>query len=478
LLSGIEELSSEIALAQGDHAGDQHGEHDGDQREALVSDRSSVHVETPIHEAMTMIDVAEPSERHDRGSDGDGLVFDETMAGLTLDDVSVVSVGDRPVLVPLSPALATKTGFTLMPVADEVLLGLGVAPRLVAPPAPVVVPVSGDGPGPYVGPVASTGVAPVSDDGSAASNGSAPVSMAGRAIDDAVETARPIKSMAASHLDWEPEHLGWPYIDRRVDGDGSPPDAVTAVVPRSLAAGRPVNGTEAVDLVVPSGSPANTVIIDLQGVGSAFVAPVTLQIRSGSFVVVSGDRGSGKTSLLRLMASYDEPTVGRGVVDAEDLSSVAEDDRSAREALGAGFVPTVAFFVPDLTAAENVELPLLVEGVRPAMARGAAEDALRRVGLGAACGIAASVLSNAETRLASVARALVTGPEIVFADEPFAGLSDDDAAAVLTLFTDLVSEGGTVIMACTDPRVRLVDVRQITMSGGAVVADNVVSATT
>ncbi len=430
-----------------------------------VSDRSSVQAETPIHEAMTMIDVAEPSERHEPVN-GEGLVFDETMAGLTLDDVSVVSVGDRPVLVPLSPALATKTGFTVITVADDVLLGLGVAPRLTTPPAPE-----------------PTTLSPVSwvPEAAAGANGltldldpGVPVS---RVADHAVETARPIKAMAASHLDWEPEKLGWPHIDRRVDADGVPIPGLADAVPRSLAAGRPVNGAEAADLVVSGGAPANSVIIDLQGVGAASVAQVTLQIRSGSFVVVSGERGSGKSSLLRLLASYDEPTVGRGVVDAEDLSSVAEEDRAAREALGAGFIPTVAFFVPDLTAAENVELPLLVEGVRPSMARGAAEEALRRVGLGAAIGVAASVLSNAELRLASVARAFVTSPEIVFADEPFAGLSDDDAATVLDLLTDLVNDGGTVVMACTDPRVRLAGVRQLVLSGGAVVADDIVSAT-
>ncbi len=425
-----------------------------------------------------MIDVAGPPDQHDETQrtaegavvNGSDLVFDETMAGLTLDDVSVVSVGDRPVLVPLSSELAGRTGFTLLVVDDEVLLGLGVSPR--RPPAPPAEPTLVVAAAPAASPMPSATTSPF---GTAAP--AAPASSNGGA-GAIVETARPINAMAASHLDWEPENLGWPYVDRRIDEESSGPEIRPVGVPRSLTAGRPVNGVETLDLVVRGRAGANSVIIDLQEVGSAAVAPVTMQIHSGSIVVVSGGRGSGKTSLLRLMASYDAPTVGRGVVDAEDLATVADADRAAREAIGAGFIPTVAFLVPDLTVAENVELPLLIDDVRPAMARGAAEEALRRVGLGPLIGLATSVLSHGEWRLVSVARALVTGPEIVFADEPFAGLGDADASLVLRLLTELVDDGGTVIMACTDPRVRLAGVRQITMAGGAVLTDETVSATT
>ena len=419
---------------------------------------------------MTMTDVAGPSDQHDGGTPeaglsiitGSELVFDDTMAGLTLDDVSVVTVGDHPVLVPLSPELAKRTGFTVLAVDDDVLLGLGVSPR--RPPEP---PVERQ---PFVPSQEFPEVpeVPVVLEATTSSNGGAGFT---------VDTARPINSMAASHLDWEPRNLGWPYVDRRVDDESSGPELRPVGVPRSLTSGRAVNGTEPLDLVLRGSVGANSVIIDLQSVGSAAVAPVTLQIRSGSMVVLSGGRGSGKTSLLRLMASYDAPTIGRGVVDAEDLASVAHADRAAREAIGAGFIPTVAFLVPDLTVVENVELPLLIDDVRPALARGAAEEALRGVGMGSTIGLATSVLSHGEWRLASVARALVTGPEIVFVDEPFAGLGDADASLVLRLLTDLVDDGGTVIMACTDSRVRLAGVRQIIMSGGSVVSDETASAT-
>ena len=447
-----------------------------------MSERSSRRGGAPIHEAMTMTDVAEPSDRQDGATppagpgviDGSDLAFDDTMAELTLDDVSVVTVGDRPVLVPLSAELAARTGFTVLTVDDEVLLGLGVLPRRpLAPLLPLVTLVAAQ---PAVSEASTPSPVPVISASPFGPSTATPASPNGEA-GATVETARPINAMAASHLDWETEKLGWPYVDRRADDESSGPELRPVGVPRSLAAGRPVNGVEALDLVVRGSVGTNSVIVDLQEIGSAAVAPVTMQIHSGSIVVLSGGRGSGKTSLLRLMASYDAPTSGRGVVDAEDLASVADADRAAREAIGAGFIPTITFLVPDLTVAENVELPLLLDDVRPAMARGAAEEALRRVGLGPSIGLCASVLSHAEWRLASVARALVTGPEIVFADEPFAGLGDADASLVLRLLTELVDDGGTVIMSCTDPRVRLAGVRQITMSGGAVVTDEMASAT-
>ncbi len=481
-----------------------------------------------------------------------GLVFDDTMAGLTLDDVSVVLVADRPVLVPLARDLAERSGFTVVDVSDESLLSLGVAPRrpfveptppVVEPTPPVVEPTPPVVESRTVAPVAPTWPAGDVDDieprrpdasasedtrpnvgswaswpspdpsvasaqpwpgaaangrpgedallspslpgGPAASgrNGAAtdrPVPIVQSLTEAPVETARPINSMAASHLDWEPEALGWPYIDRRLDLTAPEPALVGApATPRSLASGRPVNGVAPTELVIhgdaSGASDTDDVIIELRGVASVSVAPLTIDIDAMSFTVLSGPRGSGKTSMLRLLAGFDAPTQGTGVVGGEQLLAIPLDDRAAREAISAGFVPQLPFLVPDLTVAENVELPLLASDVSPAMARGVAEETVRMVGLGAAIGVPASVLSGSEVRLCAVARALVSSPEIVFADEPLAGLSDDDAATVLSCLHDVVADGGTVIIVCTDPRVRLHGVRQLTLAAGVIVRDEVVS---
>ncbi len=452
------------------------------------------------------------------------LAFDETMAGLTLDEVSVVLVGDRPLLVPLSADLAERSGFTVIAVSDDSLLSLGVLPRrepvaavvdLVSPDTPPAAPIppapegasrvaSGGSSGagatgtwatwPTVDEGAESAVLPGSpasvprtpDPSPARTTGHGahassahPAPVASGLADTPVETARPINAMAASHLDWEPGALGWPYVDRRLDVPASAPDPMaTAAAPRSLTSGRPVNDDEPIEIVLRGDAIDDTdLIIELRDVATISLAPVTLAVAATSLTVVSGPRGSGKTSMLRLLAGFDAPTQGSGLVGGERLESIHPDDRAMREAISAGFVPQMPFLVPDLTVAENVEIPLLASDVSPAMARGTAEETLRMVGLGSVIGLPAAVLSGAEVRLAAVARALVSSPEIVFADEPFAGLSDVDAATVLACLHDVVADGGTVIVACTDPRAHLHGVRQLVLDRGRLVSDDVASAT-
>jgi ABC-type lipoprotein export system ATPase subunit len=458
-----------------------------------------------------------------------GLVFDDTIDGLTLDEVSVVAIGDRPVVVPLTNEMATSTGFTILTVPEETLLSIGVLPRPVVPvvtvelptftpepvaedlpqvtdeiglgePKPVIATNWFDAPLPSpqqdVAPTPE-GVAPsavvepetvlaptlasvtvASDATMAPSKPSSvdfdlPAPVARSLSEVPVETARPIRAMAAAHRDWEPEALGWPYVERRT-GDDAAPQTVAPVLPRSLSSGRPVNGGEPTELVVRQPvEPSSSTVISLQSAGSEGTRAMNLMITAGSLVVISGGRGAGKTSLLRLLAGFDPPTTGTAVVNGVDLASLDSDERAICEAVSAGFVPQHPFLVPDLSVVENVELPLLADGVPAAMAHGAALDVVRRVGLEATADVLGSAVSGSELRLAAEARAVVSSPAVVLVDEPLAGLPDEDAAAMLARFQDLVTGGSTVVMVCTDPRVRLLGVRHLVLRGGLIASDDI-----
>ena len=320
-----------------------------------------------------------------------GLAFDDAMVGLTLDDVCVVLVADRPVLVPVSAELSERSGLTVIAVNDATLLALGILPRRT------------------------------------------PADVADRLISAASGT---------------------------------------------LASGRPVNLVDPAELILRGEAVDDSdLIIELRDVATISLVPMTLTIAATSLTGVSGPRGSGKTSLLRLLAGFDAPTRGSGLVGGERLESIRPDDRAPREAISSGFIPQTPFLVPDLTVAENVELPLLATGASTALARATAQKTLDLVGLGQVIDLPAAVLSGAEVRLAAVARALVSSPEIVFADEPFAGLSDEDAATVLACLHDVVADGGTVIVTCTDPRARLHGVRQLVLDRGRLLSDEVAFAT-
>ncbi len=410
------------------------------------------------------------------------LVFDDAMVGLTLDDVSVVLVADRPVLVPVSAELSERSGLAVIAVNDETLLALGILPRRT--PTDVVDLVPSEDVAPQAASLPSPGSA-VRAPSEPAETGSDswakwPTSTlgpeAGTSSPGSGEGMRPTVSPTVTSA----AVVGATSdIDGRVDvfqSDAS--DRPVSAASRSLASGRPVNLVDHAELVLRGDAVDDSdLIIELRDVATIALVPITLSVAATSLTVVSGPRGSGKTLLLRLLAGFDAPTRGSGLVGGERLESIRPDDRAPREAISAGFIPQMPFLVPDLTVAENVELPLLATGVSTALARATAKETLGLVGLGQVIDLPAAVLSGSEVRLAAVARALVSSPEIVFADEPFAGLSDNDAATVLACLHNVVADGGTVIVACTDPRARLHGVRQVVLDRGRLVSDDVAFAT-
>jgi peptide/nickel transport system ATP-binding protein len=178
--------------------------------------------------------------------------------------------------------------------------------------------------------------------------------------------------------------------------------------------------------------------------------PTSVAFRAGRFHVVTGPSGTGKTTLLRLVAGLDRPTEGRVVTLGTDLATLDRDGLARFRAARIGIVDQVRDLVPFLTAQENVELGLAIRGVPPAEARPRAVDALASVGLGEHLDRAPDGLSAGERLRVALARALAASPDLLILDEPTAALDRAGARAVAQLLSRL--DGGMTVLATThDP---------------------------
>jgi putative ABC transport system ATP-binding protein len=179
----------------------------------------------------------------------------------------------------------------------------------------------------------------------------------------------------------------------------------------------------------------------------AILADVSLEIDRGDSVAIVGPSGAGKSTLLALLAGLDEPTVGSIHLAGHEISAMDEDGRAAVRAGHVGFVFQSFHLLPSLTALENVMLPLELAGRRDA--RGAAAEALDRVGLSGRRGHYPRQLSGGEQQRVAIARAFVTGPDVLFADEPTGNLDAGTGERVMDLMFGLNEATGTTLVLVT-----------------------------
>ena len=180
---------------------------------------------------------------------------------------------------------------------------------------------------------------------------------------------------------------------------------------------------------------------------------VNLQIPDGIFAALMGPSGSGKSTLLNLIAGLDQPSSGNIAVDGQNLSGLSEDQLAAWRAAHVGFVFQFYNLIPVLSAAENVEIPLLLTRLSKADRRAHVETALNIVGLAERKSHRPNQLSGGEQQRVAIARAIVVDPHLLVADEPTGDLDAKNADDILDLLRRLKNEfQKTVVMVTHDPR--------------------------
>jgi putative ABC transport system ATP-binding protein len=189
------------------------------------------------------------------------------------------------------------------------------------------------------------------------------------------------------------------------------------------------------------------------GLSVAALDGINLTIEKGQYFAIMGPSGSGKSTLLNLLGCLDRPTSGRYLLGGRDVSGLSDSELSELRGRQIGFVFQSFNLIPQLTALDNIEVPLFYQGVHRHDRRRRAQELAERVGLGPRAFHRPMELSGGEQQRVAIARALANQPLIILADEPTGNLDSRTGAEILALFDELAAAGGTLILVTHDEAV-------------------------
>lgn len=199
---------------------------------------------------------------------------------------------------------------------------------------------------------------------------------------------------------------------------------------------------------------------------------VSLSIANGEFTALVGPSGSGKTTLLQMIGCLDQPTAGRVFINGKDVTTLNRNQRADTRRGTIGFIFQFFALIPTLTAYENVEMPLLLNGHSPKERRERVIDLLKAVDLVDRANNRPDQLSGGQQQRVAVARALASQPTLILADEPTANLDTTNGHQVMDIMKKLNKETGvTFVFATHDPRVISYADRVVTLEDGMIAKD-------
>jgi putative ABC transport system ATP-binding protein len=214
-------------------------------------------------------------------------------------------------------------------------------------------------------------------------------------------------------------------------------------------------------------------LIGASAAAVAAVRDIDLAVERGEFVAITGASGSGKSTLLHMLGGITRPSSGRVLLEGVDLAGLDDDALAIVRRRRIGFVFQRYNLLPELSLAENVALPLVLDGVPPRACDEAARAALEAVGMAPRAGHRPDALSGGEQQRGAIARALVTDPAIVLADEPTGALDSANALRVIELLQRLVTDRGqTVVLVTHDAATAAAALRTVRIRDGRIESDS------